>query len=313
MSKLSPRVVAVINSFHRPALLRRLLASLDSLPELGGGVVVVSADDAATAAVTREFSIVHRTLVPPKNLGGGASIAEGMRVALEDAAATHFLLLDDDTELLPDTLSQLLSAMGNFGASEAVPLVVDPAGHVRWFPGLVDRRKFQIIQRSGLTPPEFIRECGAEPVEFTWTPWPILLVARSAVDRLGVPRSDFCFMGEDLEYTLRLSWRAPALLVPAAVGRHLPPGSKRGPEAYYIDCLHLQNLSYIAWWLPHGARVRRHLPGAIWRFLRGENFGARRVRDLLRALWQGGVRGRPGGDPRADGFWRGYQKARMPA
>ena len=166
------------------------------------------------------------------------------------------------------------------------------------------------MREPRVTPEAFIQRCGAAPAQFTWSPWPALLVARGAVETLGMPRPDFCFMGEDLEYTLRLSWRNHAVLVPRATAWHLPPGVKTSTESYFIDCMHLQNLCYLAVWLPHGHRARRHLPGAIRRFLRRGRLGPAGLANILRALWRGIVRGRPAGAPGADGFWVAYQSSR---
>ncbi|HUR57470.1 MAG TPA: glycosyltransferase [Opitutaceae bacterium] len=305
-----PRVVAVINSFHRAPVLRRLLDSLTGIPELGGVILVASPDDPATASLARERPIIHRCLAHLHGGSLGAGYAAGLRAGLAEPATTHFLLVDDDAELLPTTLANLLAAMEQEQAAAGMPLLVDAAGHVRWFPGLADRRKFRLLRGPALTPEEFIRRCGAEPAPFTWAPGPMLLVARWAVERFGAPRSDFCFMGDDLEYSLRLSSAAPAIWVPRAVGRHLPPGTKRGAEAYYIDCMHLQNVCYIAARLPHGARLRRNVPGAAWRFLRSGHFRARRIADMVRAVWQGAVHGRPAGADGGDRFWHAFKRVR---
>jgi len=306
----APCAVAVVNTFRRAPVLRRLLESLARVPELQVVVVVCRADDEETAQVVRGSPCATWPVNKPDNLGLGAGLADGLRAALARTQATHFLLLDDDTVAGPDTLAELLAALEGAGASAAVPLMVDEAGEIGWFPGLKDAERFRAIRERGLKPEDYVRRCGAAPAAFTWSPWPMLLVSRGAVETFGLPRTDFGFMGEDIEYTLRLSWRAPAVLVPRAVGRHLPPGRKRGAEAYFADCMHLQNVVYIARRLPHGRRLARHLPGSILRFLRDGSPGPSRSSDLLRALWRGGALGRPAGAPGADGFWLAYRKAK---
>jgi GT2 family glycosyltransferase len=305
-----PRVIAIVNSFWRPPILARLLTSLATVPEIAGVIVVGSQADAETARVARESPLLRAYLPQAENVGLGAGLADGLRTALNDAAATHFLLLDDDVVMRPDAVTILWRAMDAAGAGAAVPVFVNGEDNVGWFPGVADRRMFRVLKRGGLTPAELQRVCGDAPVAFTWAPWPALLVTRDAVEDVGLPRADFCYMGEDLEYTLRLSWRRPALFVPTAIVAHLPPGRKAGAEAYFVDCMHLQNLAFIACRLPHGRRALRHLPGAIWRFLRGKSVRPAVMADLCRALWRGTGRGRPAGAAGADGFWKAYKQAR---
>jgi len=312
MEPLSPRVIAVITTYRRPEPLRRLLASLGAAaaPAVGGVVVVDNAAEVETARVAQASPIPVTYCPQPVNLGHGAGHAVGITVALEDLAATHLWLLDDDAVTLPTTLAELLAGLQATGAAAVVPLITNAEGTVAWYPGLQNRSKWRVILQPNLTPEEFRRQCGDEPVPFTWTPWGMLLLTRRVVEEIGLPRTDFGFSSDDIEYALRLTAGHLAVLVPRAVGQHLPPGRKKEMEAYYIQCLDLQNLSYVTLRLRHGRPALRHLPGHYWRFFRRWGWNGRNLARAWRAGWRGALAGRPAGAAGWDEFRRDWQEAR---
>src|SRR5258708_37321404 len=158
--------------------------------------------------------------------------------------------------------------MPRFGGDAAPPLAEDPAGRLSWFPGLIDRDKFRAI-RQPQTPAEFMARCGPEPIAFSWSQGIALLVTRRVLRELGLHRADYWVRGEDLEFSLRITYRWPGLYVPLARVRHLPPPASC---ALAIECRKhqamLRNLAYTACRLPHGRRLLRTLPGNWWRFFR---------------------------------------------
>jgi glycosyltransferase involved in cell wall biosynthesis len=301
------RVVSITVTRRRAPVLRRLLESLARCgPPLAEAIVIGDGVDAETEAAVRRVDLVCRYFPVSEETGQGGGVAAGIRAALENPATTHCLLLDDDAVVPPESVAILVEEMGRHAAGCAVPLIENEDGRVGWFPGVTDPLRWRVLREPGLRRDVYLARCGETPVAFTWAPWPFLLVARHAVEAVGLPRADFGFGGDDLEWTMRLSASFPALLVPRARGQHWPPPRPRGPEAYDIDCLQLQNLGMLAMHLPHGRRARRHLPGSFWRFLR--KWGARPgvVIDAARAKWHGVICGRPARDPRADEFWRRY-------
>ena len=273
-------------------------------------IVVDNAADKETDRVVRSSLLPCRYLPQAVNLGSGGGTAIGFKAALDNPAVTHCWQIDDDAVVEPDTVSRLLAGLEATGAAAAVPLLENEAGEVSWFPGLHDPRKWQVILRRGLKPADYLRECGDEPVSFTWSPWCVFLVTRIAIKTVGLPRTDFGFMAEDIEFTLRLTARFPAVLVPSARSLHLPPKKKDGVEGHYTECLNLQNMSFLTVRLAHGRRALRHLPGAYWRFFRRQGWSMRTLQDATRAGWRGAVAGRPGGAPGYDGFRMAWAKIR---
>jgi GT2 family glycosyltransferase len=312
MSAVAPRVVAVITTYRRPDSLRRLIASLApaAAQGLSGLVVVDNAAEAAVAQVVQAFPWPAIYRPQAANLGHGGGHAAGLTVALKDQNATHFWLLDDDAVVRPETLAELLVGLAATGAAAAVPLLINAAGWIAWYPGLLDRAKWHVIQRPSLTPEEFRRRCGDEPVPFSWTPWGMLLLTRRVVEAIGLPRLDFGFSSIDIEYALRLTANHSAVLVPRAVGQHLPPATRKGTEAYFIQCMDLQNLSFLTLRLRHGRRALRHLPGHFWRFFHRWGWSRRNAGVAWRAIWRGAVAGRPAGVVGGDEFHRAWDEAR---
>ena len=310
MASDSPTTIAVVAAYGRNEQLRDLLASLRDAGRLRKVIVVDNGMDARAEAVCRCAPVPVLYHRPERNLGCGGGVGRGLSLGLKEEGVTEFCLFDDDAAATPGAIETLVRGMRRAEADLAVPLVVNAAGQVSWFPGLRQPLAWETIRRGGLTPAEYLRICGPEPVPFTWAPWPAIALSARVARECGVPRDDFWLCGEDLEYTLRLTYRHRGALVPEAVCRHLPPPSSGGDELegphYLRFCLLLQNLSYICTRLPHARRALRHLPGNYLRFFRVFGWNAATLTDASLALWRGVVRGHPAGVPGCDQLRRRF-------
>lgn len=303
-----PRVIALVSTCRRAALLTRLL---DSLAVSREPVRRVYITDTAGEPAVAALAAAHAAAVPydyaalPGAPGPGAGQAHGLTRALRAEDWTHALLIDDDAMVLPDTLTHLLAGLDRAGAGLAVPLITNERGHIGWFPGVHDRAAWRCLLRNELTPAAYRMVCGETPQPFRWAPWGVLLVARPTLAAAGLPSSDYGFEAEDLDYVLRLLLQAPGVLAPAAEARHWPPAQTEAAERLYVrGCLALQNVSYLALRTPHGRVLRRHLPGHVRRQLRRGSWRLSVWRDALAALWLGAVRARPAGRAGGDRFLR---------
>lgn len=294
----TPFLVVVVATFRRAPELRRLFASLEAVRVPLAVLVVDNADDPETEAAVRETALEAVRLLPGGNLGCGGGLAFGERAALERHGdrLTHLWLLDDDTEVAPEAASRLLAALEAENAALACPMIVNEAGRVGWFPGLLERAAFDAI-RAARTPEDYLRRCGTRPVRFSWATGVCLLVTRAAVEELGVHRGDFWIRGEDLEFSLRTSARYPAVFVPEARVAHLPRPATHSVEALAAERRKhramIRNLAYIGFHLRHGRRMLRTLPGNLWRFLK--TWGPGSVPEALADLWAGAIQGKPAG------------------
>lgn len=303
---MSAFVVAVVATYKRPAALAALLESLKKAgPNFGGVVVADNANDPVTRDAVTASGLRAFYLPQFENMGCGG----GLRVA-EDAAfdrfkeLTHLWILDDDVIVSPAALDILLDEMNKRGADAACPMASDKDGRMGWFPGLLDAQKLRAV-RDARDPDEYAALCGTEPVEFSWSTGVALLVTRRAIEEGGFHRGDYWVRGEDLDFSLRITYRHKGIFVPRATVLHLPEpdtGASRRAE-YLKHCAMLQNLCYTSLHLPHGLPIRRTIPGNFFRFFKTWPL-YKTLPDAVLALWLGAVRGKPAGEQGAENFRR---------
>ncbi|GAB1490087.1 hypothetical protein MASR2M8_25440 [Opitutaceae bacterium] len=295
-------IAAVVASYGRLNLLDRLLKSLRRVePEAPALFLIDNLGDGGAAKVAAANGFASaRVINPGRNLGTGGGVAVGFQEALKDPTIRYCLQLDDDAVVSPGALAGLVKALDASGTGAAMPMMIRANGNIGWFPGLKDRRKWRVVLRArqGLRPEDYLAECGEATVPFTWAAWPVLMVTRSAIEQVGVPREDIWFQAVDLEYTLRLAYYVGNIWVPSERCWHLPPdGEIVQRRAYWRDCVGLHNCSYIFTRLPHGRLALRHLPGNYWRFFRSWGLAPSVLADALRCFVWGTVKAKPAGAP----------------
>ena len=306
-------VVAVIASFHRPAELHRLLASLGNMSApLGAVVVTDNGNDDANGEFIKSFGGIVTRLVPPANLGCGGGLKLAMEHAIEKHGdrLTHCWILDDDAVVEADTLARLVAAGEAARAEVIYPMIVDGTGKIGWFPGLLETEPWRVIRQVS-TPAEYLERCGPGPVVFSWSPGVCLLVTARALRAVGPPRGDYWVRGEDLEFSLRVTAQFPSAFVPDVVVKHIQAQvtdvrAQEGERARYLAMM--QNLGFTGFRLAHGRRMLRTLPGNSFRFFRAHGWTPANVAGLIRALWVGSVRGFPAGDPRGNALHRAAER-----
>ena len=303
---MSARIVAVIATFRRPHELERLLASLQGL-ELA--VVCDNSGDEAIRAVAANAPLPVHYLAPGENLGcgGGLRLAEETVLELTGGAFTHWLILDDDAVLGPDTLPSLLDLLAREDADVAYPLAVGPDGLAGWMPGLKDRAQHR-LDRERLSPAEYRRRIGVEVAEFSWAQGICLLARAEAVAAAGLHRGDFWIRGEDLDFSLRLTARGRGIFCPGVEVQHLPPDNSAPADQraeYLRHAAMIQNIAYLGWTQVHGAPIRWSIAGASRRFL--QLWGLRAVPDLARAIFRG-LCGEAAGQGRGKTFFQRFHE-----
>jgi GT2 family glycosyltransferase len=291
----------------------RLLSSLSTeQPLLTGVVVVDNAHETALAQVAASAAIPTRVISLWENLGCGGGVAFGLREVFREPEVTHAWICDDDSMVTPGALAAMLEAMSSEHAEAAVPLIANAKGELGWFPGPLEQPAWDVLRRRGQTAGGFRAECGTAPLRWAWSPWTSLLVSRQAVKKIGLPRDDFWFQGEDLEWTLRISHRFCGVLVPSALCLHCPPTATGDPVKHAARerlkaLAMLQNNAFTATRLSHGRRLLRHAPGNCLRYLRTQRGKQKAMKDALIALWYGAVRGLPAGRAGADRWRKEWQ------
>ena len=211
MPELSPpRIVAVVVTFNRRALLERLLAALDGTPRLAEVIVVDNASTDGSADWVR--SLVEPPVVeergtsvskPPvpihlvaleTNTGGAGGFHTGIETAIERGADLVWLM-DDDGVPVPDCLDRLLEHDFDFWGP-AVLAEQDP-----------DRLCFPIRLPGRASVVHQMREVEAAAVDGVLLgiviPFNGVLITRELVVKIGLPRQEFFIWGDDVEYRLR--------------------------------------------------------------------------------------------------------------
>ena len=228
------RVVAVVVTYDRLALLRSALAAVLAQHRPPDAVVVVdnASSDGTPEAVAAEFPGVD-LLVLRTNTGGAGGFAAGLQRALEHHEADLVWLLDDDTAPEPPALDRLVDAWSRFPGSR---------------PGLVGSR---VVWTDGRPHPmntprpaplataadvEAARAVGCLPVRSA--SFVSVLVDAEAVRTSGLPVADSFLWNDDFEFTTRLLRGRPGLLCPASVAVHHTrtfgdSEADPGPRFYY--------------------------------------------------------------------------------
>ena len=199
---MGSRIVAVVVTWNRSALLERILRAVEAGRTRPDAVVVV--DNASTDDTPRLLTRLGSELQTPlrvvrleRNTGGAGGFRAGLATALE-MEADLFWLMDDDGRPTPDCLSTLLPYVGRYDfLGPAVVAEGDPR-----------RLCFPIRLPGTATVVHALADVERAAVdgvlEEVVIPFNGVLLTRDLVDRIGLPREEFFIWGDDVEYL----WRA---------------------------------------------------------------------------------------------------------
>jgi len=302
----------LVVTYKRPRELQRLITSLLQGSLVPRRIVVVDNSPAQEAAdVCRSFSGICQHIAVGRNAGVGAGFNIGLRYLAEDPP--EFVCgLDDDCVMSKEAFKALVMALAKSDqVSFAAPLVSDGSGKPAARPGLARKKDIKTFKRADCW--ETLQRMHGSPL--SWATGICLLYRYHDAITSGLYREDFWALGEDVEFTLRLSKRSPGQFVGEEVA-HIPPikiaESPADQKMAYVKFLALiTNLSYFATRLPHGRRELMSLPKLVGRFfLTGPRFpGATKTRDAAKAVWLGAARGQPAGGA---GFNRAFKTRYIP-
>jgi rhamnopyranosyl-N-acetylglucosaminyl-diphospho-decaprenol beta-1,3/1,4-galactofuranosyltransferase len=214
----SPRVIAVVVTYNRRALLLEALAAVHAQSRAADAVIVVdnaSTDDTA-AAVRRHYPSVQLTELA-RNTGGAGGFAGGLALAL-DSAADLVWLMDDDTVPGPDALRAMLDARARHpGRRGAPPALI--ASRVLWTDGRAHPMNTPRTKPFA-TKAELRSADAAGCLPIRSASFVSVLVDASVCRQRGLPQADYFLWNDDFEFTTRLLRGNVGLLCPASVVVH---------------------------------------------------------------------------------------------
>lgn len=216
---VGPRVIAVVVTHERPALLRACLQAIRAQERAPEAMLVVdNASGPETGCAVAAAGAEH--LYQPCNLGGAGGYAAGIRAALERGADWIWLMDDDGRPAGPGCLATLLAAAERAGADIAAPLVLDADDPDRLaFPIRIEgRTRFMASEVPG--------EVSGFAHLFNGA-----LVRAALLRRIGAPDPRFVVRGDEVEFLFRALHAGAEVLLDSAA-RFFHPGS--APEIHPI-------------------------------------------------------------------------------
>jgi GT2 family glycosyltransferase len=214
------RVAAVVVTHNRPELLLQALAALRLQTRPLDAIYVVdnASDEASVARLGRPPGVT--LLRSDVNLGGAGGFALGMARAFE-AGHDWIWLLDDDAFARPDALARLLDARDDPATLELAQAAA-LCGAVREFGDIALQHRRRYHLPSGVERSLPRRAYDGPPCRTGTASFVGLLVAASAIARVGFPAPALFLSYDDTEYSLRLGGAGlPIWLVPGSVIEHL--------------------------------------------------------------------------------------------
>ncbi len=218
-----PRVVAVVVTWNRRALLQESLEALaGQTHRLVSAVVVDNASDDGTdellEQLTRDRSLDLPLDVVPltRNTGGAGGFAVGVEQALRHDPDLVWLL-DDDTVPTPTALAALVDAWSGYEPGEQRPAVL--ASRVVWTDGREHPMNTPRAKPGASAAERRAAErVGSVPIRSA--SFVSIACDSEVVRERGLPLADYFLWNDDFEYTTRLLRGRVGLHVPASVVVH---------------------------------------------------------------------------------------------
>lgn len=216
------KVCAVVPTWDARATTLECLGSIARSTTRATPIVVDNGSRDGTAGAVRASFPDALVIELPENVGFARAVNRGITRAL-DVGADAVLLLNNDARLDPPALARLVAALeADPTAGLVAPLVLDePEGRIWWAGGSFSRRLARVRherRKERLAPGELE---GAPPRRTDFAPLTAALLARRAIERVGLLDERFFLYFEDVDLALRLHAAGLAILhVPAARARH---------------------------------------------------------------------------------------------
>lgn len=211
---MNERVCAVVVTYNRKTLLRECLQSLIAQTRPPDEILIVNnaSSDGTREMLQNEFLQV-KVLDLHTNIGGAGGFHEGMKWAY-DRGFQWAWVMDDDAIVDADVLEKLIGRVSADGLDVVSPIVVDKDD-----PGVC---AFRFPYNGVIVDTvEKARRFGSPVLQGHAHAFLGTLIARKAIEHVGLPDKRFFIRGDEVEYLIRLKRAGLKLgVVVDAVLRH---------------------------------------------------------------------------------------------
>lgn len=217
------RIGALVLTYNRQELLARCLEAIAGQSRAPDAAIVLdngSTDGTADYLRARGRPELARVAAfrVERNLGSAAGFDLLFRIAYR-RGYDWLWCMDDDVVAEPSALEELCAAFaGNFAAPEAVGFLVSAAVSGRGEPSNVPEID---LRAARFACPSWGDRLDRGLVKLRWATFNSIMIPRSTLLAIGGLAADFQFGGEDVDFTLRASERAPGYLVGRSKVTHL--------------------------------------------------------------------------------------------
>ena len=242
-------LAVVICTFDRQGPLGAVLSALAGDPGLDTAIARVIVVNQGTPGLRQHAEIADAAamladrllIVEQANLGGAGGFGRGMLEALDDDAATHICLLDDDVRIEPESLRRMAVFFSLATGAAPVALgghMLDAIQHTTLYEaGAIVRPNWSLQPLNHLMKlhnrerlPELL-----ETVPMHYNGWWMFGFDKRLIDRVGMPLP--CFIrGDDVEFGVRLGRQGvPTVALPGVAIWHEPFYLKLGSWQLYYE------------------------------------------------------------------------------
>lgn len=232
------KVVAVVVTFNKLALLRECLSGLLDCKDMLSNIVIVNnastdnTKDYLENLSNKEPLVTVQT--EQENLGGAAGFNIGIKIAMSKKPDAMWVM-DNDTIPNKQTLEKLLQAKSWLTENDLPWGVL--ASNVRWIDGTAAKMNIPLTVRNWNT------SQNKNLVQIEHSSFVSMFINAEAVKKVGYPISDFFIWGDDLEFSRRIALLFPSYCVVNSLVIHkmdsnqkvdiFTDSEKRIPRYYY--------------------------------------------------------------------------------
>lgn len=199
-------IAAVVVTFNRKQMLEQCLAALERSTERPDVIVIDNASSDGTGemmiplANDRDIYYFNTGV----NIGGAGGFNYGLRKAYE-MGYEYFWLMDDDTIVGEDSLSELLHAAETVGGVFGFL-----SSQVLWTDGSECEMNKQRLLSGMDVSKKYLPEGIAAADMATFVSF---FTRRAVIEQVGLPIKEYFIWGDDIEYSLRISDRFSSYVV----------------------------------------------------------------------------------------------------